>query len=321
MSCQALSAGWNASTYQAPLNTLEGGETGRIYYRSANPRHYRNLVDGLADDAPQVVFGDLVIPQGAADPTPVMIFMHGSGGWSSTHVRYLKAFHKMGVATFRTDSFTTRKVSSTVGRQGLVHRSKMMADAYHALTLLRTHPRLDPERIGLMGASKGGGVALFTAWEFWTRPSLPDPARFALHIPLYPNCSTRFEVNELSGAPVLILVGDQDDWTGWKGCVELTAELRRAGYDVETKVYAGAHHGFDSETTWDVRWSSRGFGIANCRFLIDRHGESTETNTGSYRTCRTDGVHYGRNQAATRASMQDVKAFVARVFGLSTPVR
>ncbi len=157
-----------------------------------------------------------MIPPEAAAPAPVMIFMHGSSGWSRTHERYLKAFWKMGVATFRTDSFTTRKVSSTVGRQRLVHRAKMMADAYHALTLLRTHPRLDPERIGLMGASKGGGVALFTAWEFWTKTALPGPARFALHIPLYPNCSTTFEANELSGAPVLILVGDQDDWTGWK---------------------------------------------------------------------------------------------------------
>ncbi len=100
----------------------------------------------------------------------------------------------MGVATFRPHSFALRKVTSTVGRQHLVHRAKMMADAYHALTLLRTHPRLDPKRMGLMGASKGGGVALFTAWEFMTKPSLPGPERFALHIPLYPNCSTTFEV-------------------------------------------------------------------------------------------------------------------------------
>ena len=200
MGCQTRSPGQNASTAQAPLSTLQGGETGRIFYRSSDPPHYRNLIDGLANDPPQTVFGDLVIPLGATDPVPVIIFMHGSSGWSPTHERYLNAFQKMGVATFRPDSFTPRDVASTVGRQRLVHRAKMMADAYHALTLLRTHPRLDPHRIGLMGASKGGGVALFTAWEFWTQPALPGPERFALHIPLYPNCSTTFEVNQLSGA-------------------------------------------------------------------------------------------------------------------------
>ncbi len=80
IACQTLSQSQNPSTAESPLSTLAGGEIGRIYYRSANPAHYRNLVDGLANDPPQTVYGDLVIPPEAEEPTPVIIFFHGSSG-------------------------------------------------------------------------------------------------------------------------------------------------------------------------------------------------------------------------------------------------
>ena len=48
-------------------------------------------------------------------------------------------------------------------------------------------------------------------------------------------------------APLLILIGDKDDWTPAEPCRQLTEAARRAGQPVTIKIYPGAHHSFDSD--------------------------------------------------------------------------
>jgi dienelactone hydrolase len=47
-------------------------------------------------------------------------------------------------------------------------------------------------------------------------------------------------------APVLILIGDKDDWTPAEACRKLADAARAAGQPVAVKIYPGAHHSFDS---------------------------------------------------------------------------
>jgi dienelactone hydrolase len=47
-------------------------------------------------------------------------------------------------------------------------------------------------------------------------------------------------------APLLILIGELDDWTPAEPCRRMAAAAQAAGYPVEIKVYPGAHHSFDS---------------------------------------------------------------------------
>jgi dienelactone hydrolase len=47
--------------------------------------------------------------------------------------------------------------------------------------------------------------------------------------------------------PVLILVGDRDDWTEPGPCVEMARAMRHRGADVTLVLYPGAFHAFDVE--------------------------------------------------------------------------
>lgn len=47
-------------------------------------------------------------------------------------------------------------------------------------------------------------------------------------------------------APLLILIGEDDDWTPAEPCRKLTEAAQQAGYPVAIKVYPEAHHSFDN---------------------------------------------------------------------------
>ena len=47
-------------------------------------------------------------------------------------------------------------------------------------------------------------------------------------------------------APLLILIGEKDDWTPVEPCQRMTETAQAAGLPVSIKVYPGAHHSFDS---------------------------------------------------------------------------
>lgn len=47
-------------------------------------------------------------------------------------------------------------------------------------------------------------------------------------------------------APLLILIGADDDWTPAPLCQRLAEASRQHGHPVELTVYPEAHHGFDS---------------------------------------------------------------------------
>lgn len=92
-----------------------------------------------------------------------------------------------------------------------------------------------------MGGSHGGSTTLATMAQPGSKPG------FAAAVALYPGCNARFGEWRpgTSGvyrpqAPLLILVGEKDDWTPAAPCVELAERSRAAGLPVRTKVYPGA---------------------------------------------------------------------------------
>jgi dienelactone hydrolase len=283
----------------------------------AVPREYRGK--------PIQVPAKLLLPPGAGK-VPAMVIHHGSGGISEgREFRYARELVAMGVAAVVIDSFAPRGIASTVQDQSQVSAAEMADDALAMLKFLSAHARIDPARVGLMGFSKGGTVALETYLERRAARILPAGPRFALHIALYPSCANQAYRPKLTGGRVLMLLGGADTYVGVAPCTEWADKLRSAGADVEVKVYPNAKHGFDGDQAYSV---AKGENWSNCIFDEQPDGSWKERKSGqvtfangrrvdagmaaALAACRTQGVSGGPNPAAKAAAMNDVKAAVKR---------
>lgn len=213
--------------------------------------------DGVREQIPAT----LMKPEGPG-PFPAVVIMHdcsGLGPWSSgAPGRWATELVGRGYVVFMPDSFTTRGFPSGVctdaspRRRDVAHFERVR-DAYAALAYVRTLPEVDGARVGVMGGSHGGSSVLAT---LVTPPS--GPGGFAAGVALYPACAIAGLRNS-SGiyqavAPLLILIGEKDDWTPAAPCRELATTARNAGLPVAIKIYPGAHHSFDSP--YPVRYVS-----------------------------------------------------------------
>ncbi len=67
----------------------------------------------------------------------MIIGVAGSEGWKDHHHDdYVKMYQDMGYATFELNSFKSRNIKSTVGKQNQVTVAAMVLDAYKALEKL-----------------------------------------------------------------------------------------------------------------------------------------------------------------------------------------
>ena len=241
-------------------------------------------------------------------PFPAVVIMHDCSGLgprsSGAPGRWAKELVGRGYVVILPDSFTTRGradgVCTTSSTRGVdVSAERRARDAYAALGHLRTLAYVDGRRVGLMGGSHGGTTTLAAmrapAGDF--EPLVADKrAGFAAAVALYPRCLGRTGAarGDAAGvyrpvAPVLILIGDKDDWTPAADCRALADAAQRAGESVAIEVYPGAHHSFDSRNP--------------VRYVPERINPSSPTGRGA-----TTGGHA---DAWTR-SIQDVTTFFGR---------
>jgi dienelactone hydrolase len=221
--------------------------------------------------------GTLLKPDGAG-PFPAVAIMHDCSGLgfrsSGSPSRWGNIVAREGYAVLIVDSFTPRGFPDGVCFGGLTAQERTTvgpfaraADAYAVLAYLRTLDFIDGRHIGIMGGSHGGSTTLMAMYQP-ASPAAPLGQEkrngFAAGIALYPDCGSRYgawapsrrsgnvgPVTSYGGvyhpiAPLLILTGENDDWTPAAPCQALADRSREAGYPVSFKVYPGAHHAFDS---------------------------------------------------------------------------
>ncbi len=205
---------------------------------------------------------DLSKPEGSG-PFPAVVIMHDCSGLgprsSGAPFRWAKELGGRGYVVLMPDSFATRGYVDGVCTDASRSRddvspARRVRDAYAALAHLRTLPYVDGARVGLIGGSHGGSTTLTSMIAPESDADLLAKERragFAAAVALYPGCVASRRTWTSAGvyrpvAPLLILIGDKDDWTPAEPCRKLTEAARQAGYPVTIKIYPGAYHSFDS---------------------------------------------------------------------------
>ena len=193
------------------------GDKETIRVISSNPFNFFELINNPSTGGEVTIKAELEFPstaKGKFEKIPAMIFVHGSGGPLPRHEKWRRLFREMGFATVYANHFKPRGVGSQVGDHTKVTGAMMVADTLHLLNALAEHPRIDSNRIGIMGGSKGGGTAFYVTWNP-LRKVIAKNNQFAVSIPLYPPC-LYWEKKDFTNKPMLIMIGDRDNYTGVK---------------------------------------------------------------------------------------------------------
>jgi dienelactone hydrolase len=214
----------------------------------------------------------------------------------------------MGVATFVIDSFTARGIVNTGNDQAQLGRLAMIVDAYRALALLSQHARIDPERIALMGFSRGGQAALYASVVRFQRMHGATGPAFAAYIPFYPDCRTTFlNDNDVANKPIRIFHGSADDYSPVDACRPYVERLRTAGKDIQLTEYADAHHAFDERALKEPVKLPKAQTTRRCRLEEAADGRIINSETKQTFTYSDSCVEYGPTVAYNAQAHSEVK--------------
>jgi dienelactone hydrolase len=264
---------------------------------------------------PTTVQGELRIAQGSGK-LPAVILVHGSGGIGPGIELWSHELNGMGISTFTVDGFTGRGLASVSADQARLGRLNLALDAYRALGVLAKHPRVDANRIVLMGFSRGGQASLYAALLRFDRMWNRSGARFAAHVAFYPDCMTTYRGDiQLTRVPVRIYHGTADDYNPLRPCREYVARLLTLQQDVVLTEYAQAPHGFDNPLGAVPPAPSRNAQtVRNCRIREDDKGVLVNAHTRqrfSYAdACVERDPHTGFDPNATAEAIWSVEKFL-----------
>jgi len=274
---------------------------------------------GKKDGKPTTIAGELRIPKPGTDRLPAVVLVHGSGGVGFNIGMWVGELNKAGFATFVIDSFTGRGITNTITDQSQLSSYAMMNDAFAALAVLGKHPRIDPEKIAVMGFSKGAIPSLYASMNRFQSAYAPEGASFAAYVGFYTPCNTALIDDEkVSAKPIRLYHGVADDWVPIGPCRDYVARLKKAGANINLVEYSGATHAFDVQTIPGTLQLPQALTARKCRFEEKQQGALINSDTGQPATlsdpCIERGVAIAYNAEATAAAQKDVVDFLSKVF-------
>jgi dienelactone hydrolase len=197
-------------------------------------------------------------PADAAAPRPAVILLHGCDGTLDKdgqlyrrRFRQAEFFNVEKMHVLVLDSFTPRGIKSVCAiplNQRTVSYEDRRGDVYAAMRWLARQPLVDQRRVAVLGFSHGAGVVL-SVFDRTDKAVQAQALQPLAGVAFYPRCEPFVQMwsYELA-APVLLMIGELDDVTPARHCVNLHGKVKRAQPDApfELIVYPGSHHGFDS---------------------------------------------------------------------------
>ena len=200
---------------------------------------FRGVAVGSIAAGPEVS-GQLYKPAGNG-PFPAIVLAHTCSGVNPHTATWGRLLAGWGYVVVAPDSFGPRGHSGGVCARGtLVSGSERVTDIAGALDWLNAQPFVQKNRIGLIGHSHGGWTAVRAVQKSYGLAARGLRAAVAY----YPSCSAGNDRDV--AVPLLILIGDRDDWTPADNC----RRLEKGGFAqpalVETVYYPNALHSFDN---------------------------------------------------------------------------
>jgi dienelactone hydrolase len=333
MACSAVALEPVTDFSKAPGN-------GAYSFGSVTPKVLADLLKPTLTGDPVNITGHLFLPASATEKAkvPAIILVHGSGGIYDAMLDFWpKQFNGAGYAVLALDTFGPRGVKSTADDQSQVPFAADVADAFSALKLMASHPRIDAGRIAIMGFSRGGITTWRTAVERIIAAqsaahSLPAGLRFAAHIPVYSGgCVGIFRLmvkpGVFSKTPMLWVHGDADDYAPIGPCRDYAEKIGAAGTPTEFVAIAGARHKFDmdEQRRIDVRNAQRTFDTCPIEvdietlYAYDRTTGARLTGAAYTETVKTKcsaiGASVEGDRNARDKAAQAILPFLRKTFG------
>ncbi len=200
-----------------------------------------------------------VIADIAKRATPNVVFDTGTAfdiQLNARHAKWGNYLAAQGYIALLLVSFSSRgvkEICTTKFSDRTLKEADRVGDAYAALAYLRQLPNVDPSRIALLGWSHGGGVTLATISHRPTPPSHAAAlstvgAGFNAAIAFYPGCTARNKNADRFHpyAPLLLVIGETDDWTPAAPCIELATTVAARGEPMHIVTYPDTYHDFDN---------------------------------------------------------------------------
>ncbi len=278
------------------------------------------FLKGDAYGRPTVIAGTLRIAQGAGR-LPLVVIVQGSGGHNTNTDVWDRQFEAMGISTFAMDSFAGRGIVSTVVDQSQLGRLNMILDIYRSLAVLAAHPRVDPNRIAVIGFSRGGQASLYAGVTRFQKMWNPGGVDAAAYIALYPVCNTTYVGDgEVSDHPIRIFHGASDDYVPIGPCRSYFERLRTTAKDVRMTEYPDTWHAFDFPNLPSTPTVAQNAQTTLCALREGPQGTIINADTQkpfAYSdSCVGRNPHIAYSAASTHSTEQDVKALLKSVFKL-----
>jgi len=196
---------------------------------------------------------------------PAVILLHGCDGTLDdkgqlmrTRFRVAELFNVEKIHLLVVDSFTPRghkSICHIPSAQRSIDYTHRRDDAFAAIQWLARQEFVDKDRIAILGYSNGAGAVL-KALDRTDKAVRDQSIQPKAGIAFYPPCDEFASMwNYEISAPLLLMIGELDDWTPAGGCRRLQDKVKRAQPTAlfDLVIFPESYHGFDSAGPVKVR--------------------------------------------------------------------
>ena len=249
------------------IGTLQAQTSQKITFSTFTPTGHTNLLLGNGPRAEIKAEATLRLPSSDSKRHPVIVVVPGQGGHVEEHFAFWQSrLLSSGFGVLAIDPLRIRNLARDQGER--LSTAADMVDVFRVLKSLTANPHVDPERVAILGFSRGGLVAWDTQADAFMAAILgASPGiRFAAHAALYPPCHYAQVERRRVHVPTLLVLAGADAWTPPEHCQSLVKAASDFGYGTKVTVVEGAQHAFDY--FMPVSQDSNAMSSKGCRPLL-----------------------------------------------------